>query len=86
MPLAYDQQPFYLDDQMDLDNSFGELTMCAPVYIKMDAPDQLLLSEEVCHQLEIIKITKMSRRGGEDGSRQWRPECQKLRCPQFEGS
>ena len=28
--------------------------MCTPVYIKMDAKDQLLLSEGVCNQLHII--------------------------------
>ena len=29
--------------------------MITPVYIKMDAVDQLLLSEGVCNQLEIVK-------------------------------
>ena len=28
--------------------------MCTPVYVKMDAKDQLLLSEGVCSQLHII--------------------------------
>ena len=32
--------------------------MRTPVYIKMDAPDQLLLSEGVCRQLEIIEYHK----------------------------
>ena len=54
-PRAYDQKPFSLDGRMDLDISFGERTMCTPVYIKMDAPDQLLLSEGVCRQLGIIE-------------------------------
>lgn len=54
-PRAYDQQPFSLDGRMDLDISFGDLTMCTPVYIKMNAPDQLLLSEGVCRQLGIVK-------------------------------
>lgn len=40
---------------MDLDLSFGENTMCTPVYIKMDAREQLLLSEGVCRQLNIVK-------------------------------
>ena len=50
MPRGYDLKPFSLDGWMDLDISFGELTMRTPVYITiiMDAPDQLLLSEEVC--------------------------------------
>jgi len=46
-PSAYYQKPFSLDSRMDLDISFGEHTMCTPVYIKMDVPDQLLLSEGV---------------------------------------
>ena len=58
MPRGYDQKPFSLDGRMDLDISFGELTMRTPVYIKMDAPDQLLLSEGVCRQLEIIEYHK----------------------------
>ena len=39
---------------MDLDISFGEKTMTTLVHIKMDAEDPLLLSEGVCHELEII--------------------------------
>ena len=39
---------------MDLDISFGDATMRTPVYIKMDAADQLLLSEGVCRQLGIV--------------------------------
>ena len=39
---------------MELDVSFGERTMKTSVYIKMDAYDQLLLSEGVCRQLGII--------------------------------
>ena len=30
------------------------MTMCTPVYIKMDAQDQLLLAEGVCRQLGIV--------------------------------
>ena len=39
---------------MDLDITFDGHAMCTPVYIKMDAKDQLLLSEGVCNQLNII--------------------------------
>ena len=53
-PRTYDQKTFHLDGRMDLDVSFGEKTLCTPVYIKMDAVDQLLLSEGVCRQLGII--------------------------------
>ncbi len=40
---------------MDLDITFKGKTMCTPVYIKMDAHEQLLLSEGTCHQLGIIR-------------------------------
>ena len=40
---------------MDLDIVFGEATVTTPVYIKMDAHDQLLLSEGVCRQLGILR-------------------------------
>ena len=39
---------------MDLDVTFGDKTMQTPVYIKLDAPDQLLLLEGVCRQLGIV--------------------------------
>jgi len=39
---------------MDLDVSFDDNTMKTPVYQKMDAHDQLLLTEGVCRQLGII--------------------------------
>jgi len=37
---------------------FGEKTMRTPTYIKMDAPDELLLSEGVCRQLDIVTYHK----------------------------
>ena len=55
VPRTYDQQPFRLDGRMDLDVEFGNRRMTTPVYIKMDAHDQLLLSEGVCRQLGIIQ-------------------------------
>lgn len=39
---------------MDLDVTFNDTTIKTPVYIKMNAPDQLLLSKGICHQLGII--------------------------------
>ena len=51
---TYNQKPFALDDRIDLDVSFNDRTLCTPIYIKMDAHDQLLLSEGVCRQLGII--------------------------------
>ena len=53
-PRTYDQHTFTLDGRMDLDITFDGKTMCTPVYIKMDAQDQLLLAEGVCRQLGII--------------------------------
>ena len=54
VPCTYDQKPFSLDGRMDVDVSFGDKTIRTPIYIKMDAPDELLLSEGVCRQLGII--------------------------------
>ena len=54
-PRNYDQAPFTLDGHMDLDVSFGDKTMCTPIYIKADAHEQLLLSEGVCRQLGILQ-------------------------------
>ena len=34
--------------------SFGDKTIIATVYVKLVAPDQLLLSETVCHHLGIV--------------------------------
>ena len=39
---------------MDLDVTFNDTTIKTPVYIKMNAPDQLLLSKGIYHQLGII--------------------------------
>ena len=50
---TYVRKPFSLDGMMELDVAFGEKMMHMPVYIKMDAHEQLLLSEGVCRQLEI---------------------------------
>ena len=55
VPRNYDQRPFTLHGRMDLDISFAGKTMTTPVYIKIDAKEQLLLSEGVCQQLSIIQ-------------------------------
>lgn len=55
VPRTYDQRPFSLDGKMDLDITFCDTTpLKTPVYVKLDAPKQLLLSEGVCRQLGII--------------------------------
>jgi len=48
VPRNYDGQVFSLDGKMDLEVSFEGREVITPVYIKMDASDQLLLSEIVC--------------------------------------
>ena len=75
VPHTYAQHPFKLDGRLNLDKldgrlnldiSFGDHTMTTPVYIKMDAHNQLLLSEGVCRQLGIIhyRPNVERRRGG----------------------
>ena len=54
VPRTYDRKVFHLDGRMDLEVSFQGRAMKTTVYIKMDAPDQLLLSEGVCRQLGIV--------------------------------
>ena len=51
---TYDQKPVNLDGQLDLHISFGERVICTSVYVKLVAPDQLLLSEAVCCKLGIV--------------------------------
>ena len=51
---TYDQKPITLDGRIDLHISFGERVICTTVYVKLVAPDQLLLSEAVCCQLGIV--------------------------------
>ena len=53
-PRTYDQNPFSLDGRMNLDITFDGKTMTTAVYVKMDAYDELLLSEGVCRQLGIL--------------------------------
>ena len=43
-----------MDGQIDLHISFGEEVICTTAYVKLVAPDQLLLSETVCCQLGIV--------------------------------
>ena len=51
---TYDQKPITLDGQMDMKIGFGEKTITTTVYVKLVAPDQLLLSETVCRLLGIV--------------------------------
>lgn len=55
-PRTYDRRTFKLDERMDLDSSLKGKTRNTPVYIKMDAADQLLLSEGVCRDLGVVAL------------------------------
>ena len=54
IPCNYDQWPFKLDGRMELTIAFGDKKRSTQVYIKLDAADQLLLSEGVCRLLDIV--------------------------------
>ena len=54
VPRTYDLKPFRLEGKMMLTITFGDKSMRTAVYVKMDAHDQLLPSECVCRQLQII--------------------------------
>ena len=53
-PWTYNQQTFHIDGKVEVDISFYDMTKKTAVYVKVDAPKQLLLSEGVCHQLGIL--------------------------------
>lgn len=55
----YNGNTFTLDGKMDLKVSFQGKNKITPIYIKMDAKDQLLLSETVCQQLGIVSYHPM---------------------------
>ena len=54
VPRTYSRQSFTLDGRMDLTIEFDDKVLTTPVYVKMDAFDQLLLSEGVCRQLGMV--------------------------------
>ena len=51
---TYDQKPIILDGKMNMKVSLGDKTITTTVFVKLVAPHQLLLSESVCRQLEIV--------------------------------
>ena len=53
-PKTYDQKIFSLDGRLVLSIEFDGKSLTTPVYLKMNSPDGLLLSEGVCRQLGII--------------------------------
>ena len=54
VPRNYDGREFHLDGCMEMEITFEGKTLTTKVYIKMDAVDQLLLSEGVCRQLGMV--------------------------------
>ncbi len=54
IPKTDDQKIFSLDGRLVLSIEFDGKSLTTPVYLKMDSPDRLLLSEGVCRQLGII--------------------------------
>ena len=66
-PRTYDQKTFHIDGRVDLDITFRGCTMKTPVYVKMDAKEQLLLSEGVCRQLGIVTYHGAVSPGQEEG-------------------
>ena len=55
LPHTYDRRTFKLDGQFNLDVTFVDNAMHTAIYVKMDAFDDLLLSEGVCRQLGIVE-------------------------------
>ena len=51
---TYDQKPIALDGRINMKITFGEKNIVTTVYVKLVAPDQLLLSESACHLLGIV--------------------------------
>ena len=54
VPRTYDQRTLSLDGRLDLDIEFDGKSLNTPVYVRKEAQDQLLLSEDVSRQLGII--------------------------------
>ena len=52
---TYNKQHITLDGQMDTNINFEDKQVYTTIYVKMEAPSPLLLSEAVCRQLGIIQ-------------------------------
>ena len=75
IPKTYDRRSFTLDGRIDLDVCFNGIEMRTPVYIKLDAPEQLLIAEGVCRQLGIIKYHPSivdEKHRSKDGAKRWK--------------
>ena len=54
IPRTYNRKAFHSDGRMEMEISFEGKTIRTTVYVKVDAPDELLLAEGVCSQLGIV--------------------------------
>ena len=52
---TYNKQLITLDGRVDINISFEDKQIYTTAYVKMEAPNQLLLSKAVCRQLGIIR-------------------------------
>ena len=83
---TYGRQPLHLDGRMDLNIKFGENCVCETVYIKLDAPDTLLLSENVCHTLKIVSYHPNVQSASDDAEPDNHPNVQPVARPSVAGS
>ena len=69
---TYDNRPIKLNGKLELDIVFGGKTVTTPIYLKMDAGDQLLLSEGICSHLGIVSYhpSVMSKKRGTPPAKQ----------------
>ena len=65
-PHTYDRRTFHLHGRLHLDITFDGRTMTTPIYVKMDAKEQLLISEGVCRQLGIVQYHREVKPGNSD--------------------
>ena len=52
---TYNKQRITLDGRVDINISFEDKQVYTTIYVKMEVPNPLLLSEAVCRQLGIIQ-------------------------------
>ena len=71
---------------MDLNIKFGERCVCETVYITLDAPDTLLLSENVCHTLKIVSYHPSVQSASDDAEPDKQPNVQSVVRPSVAGS
>ena len=71
---------------MDLNIKFGESCVCETVYIKLDAPDTLLLPKSVWHTLKIVSYHPNVQPALDDAEPGDQPDVQLVARPSVAGS